>query len=71
MTSRKPTIPSLAEVRRQWKLLIAIGEVPVSVKFHPDGTFRIMTQKHAEIREKAIGALDANSWDEVLTDGKA
>jgi len=37
-----------------------MGEEPLSVKYHPDGTFRIMTKKHAEIREKAPGTLEAN-----------
>lgn len=64
---RKKLTHNRADVLAQWKLLQSIGEEPVSVKYHPDGTFRIMTRKHAEIREKTLGSTEANSWDEVLT----
>lgn len=68
---KKAATHSRADVRAMWKLMKDMGEEPVSVKYHPDGTFRIMTKKHAEIREKALGTLEANSWDEVLTHGEA
>ena len=46
MMAKKPITHSRADVRAMWKLLRDIGADPVSVKYHPDGTFRIMTRKH-------------------------
>jgi hypothetical protein len=35
-----------ADVKAAWQLLEKIGQKPTAVKFHPDGTFRIMTSDH-------------------------
>lgn len=43
-----------------------LGLEPVSVKLHPDGTFRIMTSKHAKITAGARSTETINEWDEVF-----
>ncbi len=53
-------------MRALWQLMEKMGKEPVSVKFHPDGTFRIMTKKHAEITKGAAADAAPNPWDEVL-----
>ena len=68
--SKRPIRHSRADVRAQWKLLEEIGAEPVSVKYHADGTFRIMTKKHAEITKPPPSPeVTENEWDEVLTSG--
>ena len=55
-----------ADVRAMWALLVSIGEEPVSVKFHKDGTFRIMTKKHAEITKASIEEVsNSGFWDKA------
>lgn len=63
---RKKITCNRADVKAQWQVLVDIGAEPVSVKYHPDGTFRIMTKKHAEITGKAVNDNTQNEWDEVL-----
>ena len=65
MPRRKITF-ARTDVQAMWTLLVSIGEEPVSVKLHKDGTFRIMTKKHAEIT-KALSEEGSNSgfWDKA------
>lgn len=63
---RRKLTHSRADVRALWQLMEKMGKEPVSVKFHPDGTFRIMTKKHAEITKGAAADAAPNPWDEVL-----
>ena len=64
---RKKLTHSRADVKAQWKLLEDLGQEPVSVKYHPDGTFRIMTSKHALITNGSKAEITPNEWDVVLT----
>lgn len=67
---RKRITHNRADIRAQWQLMEEMGLEPVSVKFHPDGTFRIMTAKHAAINKPVqTGELASNPWDEVFTHG--
>jgi hypothetical protein len=44
--ARKPCTHNRADVRAQIKLLESMGKVVTVIKFHPDGTFRLMTSEH-------------------------
>lgn len=68
---RKKIAHSRTDVRAMWELMEKMGLEPVSVKFHADGTFRIMTVKHAEINKPPHGPSGSagggeNPWDSVL-----
>lgn len=68
---RKKIAHSRTDVRAMWDLMQKMGLEPVSVKYHPDGTFRIMTAKHAEINKPPHALVGPsgggkNPWDEVL-----
>lgn len=69
---RKKITHSRADVRAQWELMEKMGLEPVSVKFHPDGTFRIMTKKHAEITKSNNSPMpvtgDADWWEKKVLD---
>lgn len=68
--ARKKITHDRSDVRAQWKLLKDLGEEPVAVKYHPDGTFRIMLARYAEItRPQQAGASSASYWDKVMSDG--
>ncbi len=67
---RKKIAHSRTDVRAMWELMEKMGLEPVSVKFHADGTFRIMTKKHAEITNPANSETSEGSyWDKVLSNG--
>lgn len=67
---RKKITHSRSDVRAQLELMEKMGLEPVSVKFHPDGTFRIMTKKYAQITQADTkGISGASYWDKVLGDG--
>lgn len=67
---RKKIAFSRTDVRAMWELMEKMGLEPVSVKFHADGTFRIMTKKHAEIAKPSDAETPKGSyWDKVLSDG--
>lgn len=69
---RKKIAFSRTDVRAMWELMEKMGLEPVSVKFHADGTFRIMTKKHAEITKPSDVVTPKGSyWDKVLSDGSA
>lgn len=69
---RRRITHSRTDVRAQWELMEKMGLEPVSVKFHPDGTFRIMTKKYAEITKPPTSDLPGPSyWDKVLHDGSS
>lgn len=66
MPRKKITI-NRSDIRAAWELMEKMGLEPVSVKFHADGTFRIMTKKHAEItKPDNTTVAGPNPWDEVL-----
>lgn len=69
---RKKIAFSRTDVRAMWELMEKMGLEPVSVKFHADGTFRIMTKKHAEINKPTtVEASGDDDWWEkkVLNNG--
>lgn len=43
---RKPCTHNRADVRAQIKVLESMGKIVTAVKFHPDGTFRLMSSEH-------------------------
>jgi hypothetical protein len=47
-----------------WNLLLRLGERPVALKVHPDGTFRILTEKC--LKQSGSNTVDPNEWDTVL-----
>jgi hypothetical protein len=44
--ARRSCTHNRADVRAQIKLLETIGKSVTAIKFHPDGTFRLMTAEH-------------------------
>ena len=60
-----------ADIRAMWELMEKMGQEPVAVKLHPDGTFRIMTRKHVEAKHGPAGQATANPWDQELSDAPA
>lgn len=60
----KPATISSPDFKRAWKALISLGEKPVAAKFHPDGTFRILTEKC--LKNTGQNTVDPNEWDVVL-----
>jgi hypothetical protein len=66
---RKKIAHSRTDVRAMWDLMQKMGLEPVSVKYHPDGTFRIMTKKAVETKYAAQGFTGTkpagNYWDKL------
>lgn len=58
-----------ADIRALWELMEKMGQEPVSVKVHGDGTFRIMTRKHVEITHANNTVSTGNPWDQGLPNG--
>ena len=56
-----------ADVRAMWELMEKMGQEPVAVKLHPDGTFRIMTRRHTEAKYGTTAHPMGNPWDQVFT----
>jgi hypothetical protein len=44
--ARRPCTHNRADVRAQIKVLESMGKVVTAIKYHPDGTFRLMTSEH-------------------------
>jgi hypothetical protein len=44
--ARRPCTHNRADVRAQIKLLESMGKAVTAIKYHPDGTFRLMTSEH-------------------------
>lgn len=64
---RRKLMHSRADVRAQIALLESIGKKVTAVKFHSDGTFRLMTSDHASGHATASAAAPmVNEWDAVL-----
>ena len=72
---RKKLSHSSADVRAQWAVMEKMGLEPMYVKYHPDGTFRIMTKKAVETKYAAQGfngtKQSGGYWDKVLNNGPA
>jgi len=60
-----------ADIRAMWELMEKMGQEPVSVKLHRDGTFRIMTRKHVEAKYGTAGQATGNPWDQELAHAPA
>lgn len=54
-----------ADVNACWLMMEKMGLEPVAVKFHPDGTFRIMTRKHVEAKYGPAAPVTSNSLDQA------
>lgn len=64
---RKKLTYSRADVRAQVALLESLGKKVTAVKYHPDGTFRVMTSEHVSSHATSTSAATSPSaWDEVL-----
>lgn len=61
---RKSCHISRPDVTAMWNLLLRLGEKPVALKVHPDGTFRILTEKC--LKESGSSTINPNEWDVVL-----
>ena len=61
---RKSPSFSRADVKAMWKLLEGLGEEPCAIKYHGDGSFRIMTKKY--LSQNPNAPLVASDWDEVF-----
>ena len=59
---KKPCTHNRSDVKRAIELLESLGKTVTAVKYHPDGTFRVMTSDHASKIDHAKG----NPWDQVL-----
>ena len=55
-----------ADIRAMWEMMEKMGQEPVSVKLHPDGTFRIMTRKYTEAKYGTMAQPAGNPWDQVF-----
>jgi hypothetical protein len=53
--ARKPCNPRPADVRAHIRALEALGKKVTAVKYHPDGTFRLMT---ADYQSPSLDDLD-------------
>lgn len=66
---RKKLSHSSADVRAQWAVMEKMGLEPQYVKYHPDGSFRIMTRKAVETKYAAQGSTGTkprgNYWDKL------
>ena len=65
MARRKPT-HNRADVLQAIKVLESLGKTVTSVKYHADGTFRVMTSEHVS-KANQPGEAKPNSWDPILT----
>ena len=63
MARRKPT-HNRADVIQAIKVLELLGKTVTAVKYHKDGTFRVMTSEH--VSKASQPEAKPNSWDEVL-----
>lgn len=61
---RKPPSFSRSDVRAMWELLKKLGEEPCAIKYHGDGTFRIVTRKY--FTKNPDQPFVASDWDEVF-----
>ena len=59
-----------ADIRAMWELMERMGQEPVSVKLHPDGTFRIMTRKHTEAKYGSATLMASNDTGTAYDDWK-
>lgn len=60
---RKPSNLNRADVKQAIALMEALGKTVTAVKFHPDGTFRVMTKDHVSV---PAAADEPNPWDKVF-----
>jgi hypothetical protein len=60
---RKPLTHNRNDVKQAIKLLEAMGKTVTAVKFHPDGTFRVMTSEHVSKSSSDVSpAASLDSW---------
>jgi len=66
---RKKLTHASADVRAQWAVMEKMGLDPQYVKYHRDGSFRIMTRKAVETKYTAQGFTGTKStgnyWDKL------
>jgi hypothetical protein len=60
--ARRPCTHNRSDVKRAVEMMEALGKTVTAVKYHPDGTFRVMTSDHVSKSDHAKG----NPWDAVL-----
>lgn len=56
-----------ADIQALWTMMEKMGQEPVAVKHHPDGTFRIITRKHVEAKYGPAAQLTGNPWDQAAS----
>jgi hypothetical protein len=60
---RKPITHNRNDVKQAIKLLEAMGKTVTAVKFHPDGTFRVMTSEHVSKSSNDVTpAASLDAW---------
>lgn len=64
MPRRNPPTFRSHRIATVWKLMKSLGEDPVAIKVHPDGSFRVLTAKCLAASGNA--AINPNEWDVVL-----
>jgi hypothetical protein len=62
---RKPHTHNRADVKQAIELMEKMGKIVTAVKYHPDGTFRVMTSDHVS-KGSAPAEPEPNPWDAVL-----
>jgi hypothetical protein len=62
--ARKPCTHNRSDVKRAIELMEALGKTVTAVKYHPDGTFRVMTSDHVSKRDPTNGKT--SYWDKAL-----
>jgi hypothetical protein len=68
MPRRKPSF-NRTDVKAAWDLHEKCGHEPMYVKYHPDGSFRVITRKHLEFTGQKIssgGNGAKTEWDVAL-----
>ncbi|MBS0269483.1 MAG: hypothetical protein JSS54_10950 [Proteobacteria bacterium] len=72
MPRKKSAIPSAAVVLKAIAAFEkATGKNVVQVKFHPDGSFRLMTSDHIAKNKEPDGNPALAGWDDVVPNGQA
>jgi hypothetical protein len=55
---RKPPTYNMSDIKKAIKLFEATGKTVTAIKFHPDGTFRLMTSEHVSKSSADLSPAD-------------
>jgi hypothetical protein len=61
---RRPCTHNRSDVRRAIELMESLGKIVTAVKYHPDGSFRVITSDHVSKTDPTNGKT--SYWDKAL-----